>query len=173
MICVRFRQLLEKRLIESERNHSYREYYGRKEERNCDMTVTQKWFVAAAILGGLFLYQIHTINRLNEEAAVLQSRIKAFNDPWSAPNIATYCKSFFDGFTFGAFAKEGIFTECNKIDRKIGDLRDASASLMSRYQTATLYRNVSFLGALTCIIVAVVLKKKQVRQQTLQPPIAG
>ena len=127
---------------------------------------TQKWFVAAAIFGAAFFYQFHAIEGLKEEAAVLEGRIKDVNNLWSGSNVGFYFKSFFDGLTLGAFADDGIFTESNKFEKKIGSLRDAAASLKSRYQTATLYRNISVLGAIMCLIIAIIIGKKQAKQQS-------
>jgi hypothetical protein len=134
------------------------------------MTTANKWFIAAAIFGALFLVQIVSIARLNEEAAVLQARIDEVSDPFSGKAIGSYCKAFFDGFTLGEFADEGIFTESKKMEREIAVIRDAWASLTSRYETATWYRNISLVGSIICIAIAVVIGRKQAKRMVQSLP---
>jgi hypothetical protein len=134
------------------------------------MTTVQKWFVAAAVFGAVFLFQANKIERLKEDATVLGAQIDVVNNPWSTQNVNMYCRAFFDGVTWGVFAEEGVFTEANRQDRLYDNLRDRSASLYSRYKTACLYRNASCLGAILALVVAFVVRRKKAKQHFLSSP---
>ena len=112
-------------------------------------------YVIAAIGALVFLYQIHQISGLNEEAAVWRSQADALANPGAAPLI----RSFVDGLTFGAFADEGIFTESKKMERAGNQLDATRASILSRYNSAVSFRNWGLIIALGAGSVAFMLKR--------------
>jgi hypothetical protein len=116
----------------------------------------------AAFGAVMFLYQIHKISGLNEEAAVLISQADAHNNP----GAGSYIRSFFDGLTLGAFADEGIFTEAKKSEREGQYLESARASILSRYGDAVTYRNWGLILGIGGGVVGWILQKKSIKPVT-------
>jgi hypothetical protein len=66
--------------------------------------------------------------------------------------IGSAIKSFFDGYTFGAFAEEGMLTESNKWSRMNNDYRQQMSSTRSATDQAISTRRWSILWATFAII---------------------
>ena len=113
-------------------------------------------YMIAAFGIAMFVYQVHQISGLNEEAAVWRSQADALSNPGAGP----FVRSFFDGLTFGAFADEGIFTEGKKMERAGNQLEATRASLLSRYESAVTFRNWGLMLGLGGGFVAYILRKK-------------
>lgn len=71
-------------------------------------------------------------------------------------------KSFFDGFTFGIFAEEGIFTEYNKMDRWEADvvrreaaIREGLSQCASTYKAGLATRNIFFGVGIISLLVGI------------------
>lgn len=112
----------------------------------------------AAFAGGFFLYQVSQISHLDEEAAVLATKINQLKNP----PAGTFVRSFFDGLTLGVFADEGIFSEAKKMEREETQLKAAAASLQSRYRNTSFFRNVGlFITVVAGVIGILLLPKKQ------------
>lgn len=125
---------------------------------NCNkMNITNKqiayWVTALGAV--MFLFQIHQISGLEEEAAVWQSQVNAHNNP----GADTYCRAFFDGFTFGAFSHGNIFAEGDKLRQEGKQLEDQGASIGSRYESAVSYRNWGLGIAIGGILYIWMVKK--------------
>ena len=112
-------------------------------------------YLVAALGAAMFLYQIHQISKLNEEASVWRSQSDAHDNP----GAGTYVRAFFDGFTLGAFANGDIFSEANKSEREGRQLDALRASIVSRYGTAVSYRNWGFIISIFAGWVAYKLRK--------------
>ena len=119
------------------------------------------WMAAIGTL--IFLYQVHRISGLNEEAAVLRSQFNAHKNPVTG----TYVRAFFDGLTLGAFADEGIFNGAKKSEREDQYLESARASILSRYEDAVSYLNWGLLLAVSGFVGGVILEKKKTKGGTL------
>ena len=113
-------------------------------------------YLVAAFGVAMFLYQLHQISGLNEEAAVFCAQLNAHNNPGGG----TYARAFFDGLTFGAFADEGVFTEAKKSEREGSQLELARVSLISRYENAASYRNWGLIIGIIGIVAVWVLRTK-------------
>jgi hypothetical protein len=118
-------------------------------------------FWIAALAGATFVYQVHTIHGQEEERAVL---ISEWNNNQN-PGAATYFRSFFDVFTLGAFADEGIFTEAKKSERESNQIQAQWADLLTRHQNSVWFRNCGFIVGIIALVVGFKLKKR--------PPVAA
>ena len=103
----------------------------------------------------MFLFQIHQITGIQEEAAVWESKVDSYNNPGASP----YIESLFDGLTLGAFSNGNIFAVADKEEAMGQDLKDQWASLVQRNDTATYYRNWGLIIAIGGLIVGKVMKK--------------
>lgn len=115
-------------------------------------------FLVAAIAGAMFIYQVNNITHLDEEAAVLSAQIGHHNS--LGAKAGSFMRAFFDGLTLGSFAEEGIFTESKKADRESRQLAATRASLLSRYQSASAYRNTGLVTAILAAALGFALKRK-------------
>ena len=169
------------------------------------------WVIATMyqiVLESPFLLHLQRLEQIEKDHAPLvtkaeelmqeQESLKAeFNQQTSVSSmLAGFGKSFWDGMTFGAFAKEGIFTEYNKFDRWATDVskRDAiqstkaqqilskmkvlqeeylqiqpvAVSEYNRYRFCEIAKSWAFLIGVASIIVAVVLRFRK-KHQTESP----
>jgi len=115
-------------------------------------------FWIAAVAGGMFVYQVRAIHGQNEEAAVLLS---AWNNNQN-PGAGTYVRALFDGFTLGAFADEGVFTEAKKGEREEKQIQGQWADLQSRNQNSVWYRNCGLIVGIIALVAGFRLKKQPI-----------
>jgi len=93
-----------------------------------------------------FLGSVLWMSYLNIEAEVLMAEIESKHSTDS--KIARIGKSFFDGFTLGAFTKEGMFEEVYKLERWQDDVRARATRLKSQYSLA---RFLAFGSVFVCV----------------------
>jgi len=75
-------------------------------------------FIILLLLLALFLYENHVVASLTVKAESLKAERMDITPPRT--NTNSYAKAFFDGFTLGLFADQGMFTEAYKEeDRQI------------------------------------------------------
>jgi hypothetical protein len=67
---------------------------------------------------------------LMQMKASIESEAEQKNS-WSSV-LGTFARSVWDGFTLGAFAEEGLFTEVNKIERWTQDIKNRDALRVSK-----------------------------------------
>ncbi len=128
------------------------------------MKASMKWFIAAGVSGVVFLICVASLVGLEEEGKALADRISEHRGLLSSSNSTRYMKSFFDGLTMGAFAKEGIFTEVNNYDRETNSLKMECASWTGRVRGVELFRSVSLLGLIGCGIAGFVIRNKEMKK---------
>jgi|GEM_PF-5034413 len=118
----------------------------------------QTAYAIAAVAAAMFVYQVNHIGHLHEEAVVLEQQTVDYN---SIDHLVGFgIRSLFDGFTFGAYAKDGIFTESNKAEQEARQINAHRASLISRYGSAIFYRNTGLIVAVIAVVVGFKLKKR-------------
>ena len=107
--------------------------------------------IALAACAAIFLYEIWQIStirlsekHLEQDVAVLGAQIAHDNSASHLFSIGM--KSFFDGFTFGAFADEGPFTESIKEDRFAANVKQRKAVILTAHS-----QNVSQLHSCATI----------------------
>lgn len=105
-------------------------------------------YICLALSGLSFLYQVNRIADLEKEAVKLQAEIDSKTS--TSAVVGGAMKSFFDGFTFGIFADEGIFTEYNRYNRWTEDVTQRIAVLEADYKSTKSKRNWSLFVALGC-----------------------
>jgi len=125
------------------------------------MKAHQVMFGITVICGIIWFVQVGNLSEINAEGEALSARIEEFNNLGSGKNISRLVKSAFDGFTFGMFAQEGIFTEANKIEREADQLNSAVYSLQARYKKAVFYRNASLVVGIITLIIGIISLKSQ------------
>lgn len=144
------------------------------------MNTSKPRHVILAVCAAVFFYQLWHIAgirasqaRIEQDAAALGAQVKNRN---SASHITSmFLKSVFDGFTFGRFAEEGIFTEYNKETRfddsttqKAARLSTAHSQNLSEIRSAALIRNWSLGAGLIVIAYSFAAKK---RKQMVSVPV--
>ncbi len=114
-----------------------------------------------AVAALVFLFEIYNIaqirssvDQLERDAAAMKA---SMDEHYSAGHmVGTSIKSFFDGFTFGVFAKEGMFTEYNKEEnfrnqlvKSAADMETAYDQQLAQIHSAALWRNWALF---TCLV---------------------
>jgi|688.fasta_scaffold483271_2 hypothetical protein len=132
--------------------------------------------IILAICAAMFLYQLWHIASIRASEKNLEQDAAAWVAKVNQRNSASYIvpillKSVFDGFTFGRFADEGIFTEYKKetrFDEKAiqthARLLTAHSQNLAELRSAALLRNWSLAVGLIILAYSYVAKKAKVRK---------
>ena len=144
------------------------------------MNTSKPHHVILAVCAAVFLYQLWHIAgirasqaKIEQDAAALGARVKNRNSASSI--VPMFLKSVFDGFTFGRFAEEGIFTEYKKevrfddsVTQEYARLSTAHSQNLSEMRSAARIRNWSFGAGLIVIAYSLAAKK---RKETASVPV--
>jgi hypothetical protein len=113
-------------------------------------------FWIAAIGAGLFFYEIHSIDGLEREIAVWDSKLHANRNP----GAGSFLEAFFDGATLGIFSDGDMFAVAHKLENESAELEAERVDLLTRYQQAVSYRNWGLIGCLGGLAVGFYFRKK-------------
>lgn len=121
------------------------------------MKKSQIAFWVSAVGALVFLYNIHQIHGVEEDAAVWEAQVSANNNP----GAGSYVEAFFDGFTLGAFSNGDIFAVAHKQDQISQGLETERVTLLNQYNNAVYYRNWGFIIGVGSLLTANVVRKKE------------
>jgi len=133
------------------------------------MRFSHRSFVVAGLAAVAFGTTLLVVNPTLGEMMILEAKAKQMNDPTSAQNMGMYFRSAFDGFTWGAFAKEGIFTEANKYERDWENLRAHYIRLKTHYEMGLNVGRCFLAVGFVALVIGMISRRKEAGGGLRQP----
>ena len=133
------------------------------------MRFSTRSFVVAGAAALAFGITLLFINPTFGEMQILEAKAKELNNLTSARNVGMFFRSAFDGLTWGAFAKEGIFTEANKYEREWENLRSQYLRLKTRYEMGLTVGRCFLAVGFVALVIGMISRRKEAGGGLRQP----
>jgi len=133
------------------------------------MRFSHRSFVVSGAAAVAFGITLMFITPILSEMEILEAKAKEMNNLTSARNVGMYFRSALDGLTWGAFAKEGIFTEANKYEREWENLRAQYIRLKTRYEMGLNVGRCFLAVGLVALAIGLISRRKEAGRASTAP----